>query len=58
LHVLFSLRFSPLELKAENKGKRRTQMTKYIDSILFGLFVTLAIGGYAAIAVATLNAAR
>jgi len=33
-------------------------MTKYIDSILFGLFVTLAIGGYAAIAVATLNAAR
>jgi hypothetical protein len=32
-------------------------MTKYIDSFLIGLFLTLAIGGYAAIAVATANAA-
>ena len=32
-------------------------MTKYIDSFLIGLFVTLAISGYAAVAVATVNAA-
>lgn len=32
-------------------------MTKHIDSFLTALFLTLAISGYAAIAVATVNAA-
>lgn len=32
-------------------------MTKHIDSFLIAFFVTLAISGYAAIAVAAVNAA-
>jgi hypothetical protein len=55
--VPFLLRFSPLESEGRKKRKRRTAMTKYIDSFVITLFVTLAICGYTAIAVATLNAA-